>query len=545
MRILNHYLLLSVVSILLFHSCSKEDLTNNLDENTATLSFGAILNDFISNKAAVKGHLDNLPACSNEVPATVQVALMDEEGNWVAGEEGSVHKFIEIPVNETPDNTNAGGTGIWFTKESSNLELAPGVYTIEYFAVLDRNRNVLWLAPRSNEEYGNASFQGYVRDALPLNISLGKGVKKYVTIEVLCFDDRFVNEYGYMFFDINTTEIISFCVFGNICDENGRHAPANFRVDVWTYSGDPANPKGTPLFNENDPYVNQIEVAPDGGVYAAPVCVFLPDTAGDDDYYGEIILIENGESQIIRSGRFTDAIVRGLYNDDMETTEFFHFREGCGEADSPNIFNTVEDPVIDIHTNINIYFDSSGSMDSTLEPLNVMRATCLKEALLPLYENDENAYDEKVRVISNPTEQTMNFLNFENETPEGKMISLVFQDEAATVYTNGSSSWDDHSPRTSAFDEDISTLRARLDTFQPNDYRAIIFQVHTGDNFYEFFNFKKLIQYVQTGSGNYSGNYGLSDREEFNYKYDVTPGATPEYYKELIVEALQELGYQL
>ena len=79
--------------------------------------------------------------------------------------------------------------------------------------------------------------------------------------------------------------------------------------------------------------------------------------------------------------------------------------------------------------------------------------------------------------------------------------------------------------------------------FPSNAYRAVIFQVEnestTGANY------KKLIQYVQNGTGNYSGDYGLSDRTEFGYVYDVMDGSTETYYKELIVDALRGLGYQL
>lgn len=207
---------------------------------------------------------------------------------------------------------------------------------------------------------------------------------------------------------------------------------------------------------------------------------------------------------------------------------------------------------ININTYIYIYFDSSGSMNSTLAPLQEMRNTILKAALLPLYENDEAAYNEKVQIVSHSSERTLHMLNFLGGTaPAGNVISLVFQDEAESVYTSASPSWNSGSYPTSTYNTDINTLRKRLNSFAENYYRGVVFQVQTldlvtyegGDQIYD--NFQKLIPAIQNGEGQYAGVFGLSDRDEFAYKYGVTPGATSEFYKDLIVNTLKELGYNL
>lgn len=189
---------------------------------------------------------------------------------------------------------------------------------------------------------------------------------------------------------------------------------------------------------------------------------------------------------------------------------------------------------INANTKIRMYFDSSGSMDSTLTPLQTMRDTILKDRLLPLYDNDETLYDNNVTIIEDPSERTMQTLNMNGDTPDGNVIVLVFQDEASTIYHSTSIS-----PRTAAFDNDLLNFRARLNSFAENYYRGVIFQVEGSSVF------KSLIQAVQLGTGDYSGNNGLSDRNEFNYKYDLIDGSTPEYYLNQIVIALQELGYEL
>lgn len=537
-----NYLSACVISLmLLFSSCSKEDDSSILvEENakTATLSFGAVVNDLMSGKAALKQSME-LPECSENAPATVEV-ILSLNGVNVVGDVGAPES---ITVNPTPYDYDNDGEDEYFTDESSELELEPGDYVLEYFQVLDGTGTVIWAAPINTGSPGD--YSGLVENSLPLDISLGAGVKKYVPIDVVCYDDRFVNLYGYLFFDIEGTEAIEFCLFGNVCDENGRHAPANFRFDVWMYSGDPANPWGTALFDENDPYMNTVGVNNDGDAYAEPLCLFLPDSGGEDIYYGELYLVENGTNTLIREGQFSDADVTGLF-DGETNTNYYHFREGCAGADSTPLFGEPgngEGPVITADTQIYIYFDSSGSMNSTLAPLQEMRNTLLRDALIGLYNNDDDLYDERVRVISNGSERTFDFLNIENETPSGDVISLVFQDEAQYVYHSGSS-WDENTPRTSSFDNDITTLRSRLQSFEANYYHGVVFQVETSATG-EFANFRNLIQYVQNGTGNYAGDYGLADRPEVEYVYGVTPGAPASYYQDLIVDALEDLGYDL
>ncbi|MDT0652026.1 hypothetical protein RM529_17945, partial [Zunongwangia sp. F297] len=87
---------------------------------------------------------------------------------------------------------------------SADLELTPGTYQLEEFIVYDEAGNMIWIAPIDEDDSG--VYDGYVSDALPMTINLGAGVKKYVDVEVLCFDDRNVNQYGYLFFDFEGKE---------------------------------------------------------------------------------------------------------------------------------------------------------------------------------------------------------------------------------------------------------------------------------------------------------------------------------------------------
>lgn len=334
MKKLRNYLWLLICLATLF-SCSKdENKLADLDPQKATLSFGSLLNNMVANKAMLKNHLDDLPECSDGVPAYVEVAL-SQDGTWVVGSDTTP---LRVDLNSNPADYDGDGTDNYFTKESPQLELDPGTYALEYFTVFDADGNQLWIAPREG------AFDAFVDDALPLNISLGAGVKKYVNVDVICYDRRMANEYGYLFFDINQSEFITFCIFGNYCNEIGRHFPAHFSVDVWSYSGDPANPKGQVIENG---VINTVGVNSDGDAYAEPVCLMVPDMSGLDEYYFEITLLTSteydAEESIIRSGVITDEDVRALYSGD-DTTKYFHFREGnCGTTDTPDLFDMSED----------------------------------------------------------------------------------------------------------------------------------------------------------------------------------------------------------
>src|SRR5690606_33613645 len=157
--------------------------------------------------------------------------------------------------------------------------------TLEYFAVYnghpDEGGTVIWVAPRTGGELAD-----FVDNPLPSTFNVGAGVKKYVDVEVLCFDDRMVNEYGYLFFDLETTTAIEFCVFGNFCDDNGRHFPAAFSVSVWEWED---GEQGDQI---HDGLANTVTLT-DGEYAGSTVCFALPDTAGEDQYWIEITLLDS------------------------------------------------------------------------------------------------------------------------------------------------------------------------------------------------------------------------------------------------------------
>ena len=319
--------------LLIFCSSDKE-ISNEPEQEKTALSFTAVFNDLIP---AGKQQLGNIPECSLEDPAFVEVVLT-HDGVQMAG---TFQQPLRLSVHRDSE-------GNYFTEETAELELIPDIYSLEYFQVLDENLQVIWIAPR--EEAGEVNFSRMVDAPLPLEIDLRAGTKKYVEVDVICFDDRLVNYYGYLFFELQENRAIKFCVFGNYCDETGRHIEAvSFVVSVWNFSGNEAAPKGTVLYEnlENAIWISddfENEISETG---YSPVCMALPDTAGEDQYYFEISILGGvgtyAPASMIRRGIITDDHVRSLYNEN-NTVVYYHFREGnCNLDDSPALFEEVNE----------------------------------------------------------------------------------------------------------------------------------------------------------------------------------------------------------
>lgn len=319
-------LLFFLVSSLLFTSCSEDD--NILKTEKATISFGALLNDLLANKAASKQAEGDLPACSDDDASYIRIILSRDGVNVVGTTEQPFR--IDLVPNQT------------FTEEVPELELDPGTYSLDYFGVYNESGDLIWIAPNGG------MFSEFLENPLPLAIELNAGVKKYVEVSVVCFDDRFVNEYGYLFFDIETSEAIELCIFGNYCDETSRHYPAAFSVNIWSYSN---GQQGQQLYSNVE---NSVSLNDTGDYAGTPVCFALPDTQGPDEYYIEISLLNSdayGEvtEEIIRSGVITDEDVRNLFVGEGGNN-YFHFREGaCNQNDFPILFD--EEDITDTYGN--------------------------------------------------------------------------------------------------------------------------------------------------------------------------------------------------
>lgn len=214
-------------------------------------------------------------------------------------------------------------------------------------------------------------------------------------------------------------------------------------------------------------------------------------------------------------------------------------------------YNLADTGLIDANTELNIWFDDSGSMNSTLEPLVQMRDTLLKQALLPYFNNDSNLYDQRVKVklfseyelsasdpFATPTERTMLMISApSNASTTTKVVNLVFQDESSPYAADGSTF--DTSTQTPTYAYDVANARNALDS-AAYSYNSVVFQVNTGPDLYG--GFRQFLQAVQNGTGAYASTGGLSDFSNINYVYNVLAGSTPNFYANLIVDTLNDIG---
>lgn len=231
-----------------------------------------------------------------------------------------------------------------------------------------------------------------------------------------------------------------------------------------------------------------------------------------------------------------------------EVNKKAQFGIGCtdcyfvGVLDSPGAGEIIQ---IDSTTKIYIWFDDSGSMNSTLSPLQTMRSTILKNCLLQFYNNDSDLYDQNVTVSnfsskSDSTERTFKVMNTVDASAS-KVINLVFQDEATPYSAERTFN---SSFRTAQYNSDIAGLRSTLDNaINSSYYRGIVFRVNTSNNRYD--GFRQFLETVKLGQASYSGTNGLADKSEISVISDVVAGNTPQYYADQIIAGLNTLGYSL
>lgn len=306
-----------VMFSMIFTSCSKDETQMDSSEK-ATLSLGAIVNDVL-NAQATKQALADIPECSDDTPAYVTIVLLQGDTE-VVGSEGSPYRVDLV-------------TGQLFTEEDPALELDPGTYTLDHFAVYNSSDDLIWISPRVGSEL--ASF---VDGALPISIDLRAGVKKYVDVPVLCFDNRDVNEYGYLFFELDAVRAYELCFFANYCDDDGRHYTANYSVDIWLGTDNTGTVLYTDLVPETGIYDN-------GDYYARPICVALPmnDDPAEDYIYYEATLLDWQENYgsatpIVLSGTLSRNDIEANFGPNM-TVEYEHLYFNCnfdgGEPTGP------------------------------------------------------------------------------------------------------------------------------------------------------------------------------------------------------------------
>jgi len=218
-------------------------------------------------------------------------------------------------------------------------------------------------------------------------------------------------------------------------------------------------------------------------------------------------------------------------------------------------------PVITTVTEINIWFDNSGSMGTTEAPLNVMSETLLKDCIGPIYGYDplvpgsDALYNERVKVFNfsdqaggwNYLERFVECLgtprNFQRvpDATVNQVLNLTFADESDPY---GATSAFNNTVIAAQYATDIVTLRSNV-VASPG-IQGIAYQVSTLDpntGLPQYPGFRGLTEATFVNTGIYTPNANISDLSGFTYELDVTAGSTPAYYLTKVTDGLTTLGF--
>lgn len=190
---------------------------------------------------------------------------------------------------------------------------------------------------------------------------------------------------------------------------------------------------------------------------------------------------------------------------------------------------------VDTNTEINIFFDTSGSMNTSLAPLQQARDTLLANLLVPFYDNDMAQYNQRVSFVEIPDERPFRWAQTVGSSGDiTKVINLLFTDENSPyqqLVNLGTEST-----------TDLTNLRAAIDG-TPNDayYRMVHFAVLGSADY------QTNVVKVYNGTGSFE-TLNLADyveEEKVRLVTGIADGESPQYYSAHILDAINNLGYNL
>jgi len=207
-------------------------------------------------------------------------------------------------------------------------------------------------------------------------------------------------------------------------------------------------------------------------------------------------------------------------------------------------------------TQINVWFDDSGSMGSTLPYLQNMVQNELKDCLIQFYGNDEAAYNKFVSVreyggisSNNPLYYQFNerfpvVMSWQPDIVDAtNCINLVFQDEVGGTYQFGNTT--NASYITQSWIGDMYLFKNIINTNSTGYVTPVLFQIATPTYVTAFGQF---LDVIENGTGAYSPseNNLLDMAGKYIIKRNILPAnITPNYYRDQIIQVFNELGFSI
>tara|TARA_R110000822_G_scaffold29350_1_gene86467 strand:- start:11906 stop:12970 length:1065 start_codon:yes stop_codon:yes gene_type:complete len=345
------------------------------------------------------------------------------------------------------------------------------------------------------------------RSPFYLEVDGGEPTPTPQTIPILCGGTHNVaTDVGVVTYQVETPEVGTFRV-----DITGSDVPAKFTLK-WNGSESTTNYIGLDTYDQD---------LLDAGVLIGEIATGITSTKADN-----FVQITKSAAQ----PELVELVVNApLINDAYEVD-----------------FNCPTTPPIIINqtTQMNIWFDSSGSMNTTLAPLQSMVANNLKSCLVQFYNDDPLEYDKYVQVRSWSDERTFSVAASEPDVVGAtNCINFIFQDEAQSIYFSNTSTFN-AGAITSTMNTDLLNLRSVLTTNASDYVTPVVFDVQG------FSAFKQMLQAVENGTGVYGGGKYLDDLTgQYKFVYDVRAGVSyasePDYYRDLIIQAINDLGFSI
>ncbi len=301
------------IATLALSSCSKDEQQLIPPEEVATLSFNMIIQD-LTRQSLQRQSIADIPECSDDTPFFVEI-ILSQDGTDIVGSSEAPFR-LDLASNQL------------FTQYAPELELVPGDYSLDHFSVHNAGGDLLWLAPKTG-----GAMALYSSDPLPIDIELKAGTKPYIDVPVLCYDNRDVNEYGYLFFELDAIPIIEYCFFANYCSDSGRHYPARYSIDV--------SINGISIYTDE---INKTGINEQGDNFAEPLCIALPDLAAFDDdeeyiQYTITLLPWEGlyeiDEEMEISGSLSREDIMDLF-DGEENVDYEHIYFNCEDSGEGN-----------------------------------------------------------------------------------------------------------------------------------------------------------------------------------------------------------------
>ncbi|PLW97884.1 MAG: hypothetical protein C0591_05655 [Marinilabiliales bacterium] len=205
------FLVLMIAAV--FVSCKKNDTTSVQPETEkayAEVSFN--INQIIP-EASREDFPFNLPECSDTDPVTADIVIMDGEGDDATEVFNGTVSLYSLPGDENL-YTQAIKLDLVGCDPESTEPCCNTFYVTEFY-VKNADGVIIYAAPAAGSDA--QGFLDYPERMLNREIVICEFTKYQFDIDVLCYEEAYYTEFGFVWFNVNEVVLCQVCFFGDIC----------------------------------------------------------------------------------------------------------------------------------------------------------------------------------------------------------------------------------------------------------------------------------------------------------------------------------------